>query len=101
MSEGAGKSFVFDYGDFVVAVRYLSDDRLEWTQIKGPAAGSTAVESYHRVTISPNVLFLSWQEKDMSVVSQVVDFERGKVFTTWAPTQGKPAYLEGSVRAVP
>ena len=34
-----GRSFLFDYGELVIQVRYLSDLKLAWQQIKGPQRG--------------------------------------------------------------
>ena len=96
-----GQSFLFDYGDLVVRVRYRSDSHLEWEQTKGPQAGLKGEEQYSHAAIRDEVVFLWWQEKDASVVTQVVDFARGAVYTTWTSPdrnltgfQGKVARLE-------
>jgi hypothetical protein len=92
-----GQTYVLDYGDFAVRVRYLSQDRLEWEQLKGPTPGLKGVESYAWVAVRPQVLFIRWQEKDTSVVAQVVDFEARKVFTSWTSPEKTLAYFEGRV----
>ena len=92
-----GRSFRFDYGDFVVRVRYLSDSRLEWEQTKGPQAGSKGEEEYGHAAIRDEVVFFWWQEKDASVVTQVVDFAKGAVYTTWTSPDRKLSGFQGKV----
>jgi hypothetical protein len=43
-------------------------------------------------------VFVTWQEKDQSVVSQVVDFERGAVFTAWVSAARALANFQGKVK---
>ncbi len=97
--EKVGKTFLYDYGDVVVSVRYLSDRRLAWEQIKGPEAGLKAEEEYGFAAIRPDVYFNWWQEKDSSVVTQVVDFEKGRVHTTWISAEKNVVSFEGTVKA--
>lgn len=94
-----GKTFVFDYGSLVIEVRYLSETRLSWEQIRGPEVGQKAVESYGSAAVRPGVFFFWWQEKDTAVVTQVVDFEKGQVFTTWTSPEKKLSQFEGKVRS--
>lgn len=94
-----GKTYLFNYGDFQVKVKYLSADTLRWEQIKGPVAGAIAEEKFHSVEIRPNVYFISWQEKDSSIVSQVADFEKLKVYTAWISPEKQLVHLEGSIQS--
>lgn len=94
-----GKAYLFDYGEMVVSVRYLSDRRLAWEQIKGPQAGLRGEERYRFAAIRGDLYFIWWQEKDMSVVTQVVDFERGRVHTTWISSEKDVASFQGTVTA--
>jgi hypothetical protein len=96
--ENVGKSYLFDYGDLVIGVRYASDRRLTWEQIQGPQAGLKGEETYEATLIRPGVYFIWWQEKDTSVVAQVVDFEKGRVHTTWISPEKKVAAFQGAVR---
>ncbi len=93
-----GRSFHFDYGELAIHVRYLSESRLEWEQIKGPQAGLKAEEQYGYATVREDVVFFWWQEKDTSVVTQVVDFGRALVHTTWTSPDKKLAGFQGKVR---
>ena len=97
--EHVGKAYLFDYGDLVVSVKYLSDRRLVWEQIKGPEVGHKAEEEYGYTVIRPAIYFIWWQERDTSVVTQVVDFENGRVFTTWISPEKKVESFQGRVRA--
>ena len=94
-----GQAFLFDYGELVIGVRYLSDRKLAWEQIKGPEAGLKAEEEYRFAVIRPAVYFIWWQEHDTSVVTQVVDFEKGRVHTTWISSDRKVASFNGKIIA--
>jgi hypothetical protein len=98
--EQIGKTFVFNYGRVIIKAHYISDTRLRWEQTEGPAAGLTAEETYHSFEVRPNVHFISWQERDTSVVTQVVDFERRKVFTAWISPEKQVANFEGTIEPV-
>jgi hypothetical protein len=94
-----GKTFVFDYGDFVVRVRYLSDTRLEWQQVKGPQVGLKAEEQYGHSVVRSDVVFFWWQEKDQAIVTQVVDFARASVHTTYTSADRQLSGFQGKVKA--
>jgi hypothetical protein len=94
-----GRTFLFDYGDLVIRVRYLSPSRLQWTQVKGPQAGLQAEEEYGHSVVRSDVVFFWWQEKDSSVVTQVVDFGKGAVHTTWTSAEKKLGGFQGKVKA--
>jgi MoaF-like len=96
--EHVGKTYRLDYGQLVIEVKYLSPETLQWEQVKGPEAGSKATESYGFTAVRPGVGFFWWQEKDTSVVTQVVDFEKGRVYTTWTSPDKKLAAFEGTVK---
>lgn len=96
--EKVGKTYRFDYGGLVLSVRYLSDHRLAWEQIQGPEAGLQAEEEYGFAEIRPALYFIWWQEKDTSVVTQVVDFEKGRVHTTWISPEKTVQSFQGTVR---
>jgi hypothetical protein len=95
-----GRSFLFDYGDLVIRVRYLSDARLAWEQVKGPQAGMKGEEQYGHSVVRPDVVFFWWQEKDSSVVTQVVDFGQASVHTTWTSPDKTLAGFQGKIRPV-
>jgi len=93
-----GKSFLFDYGDFVVRVRYLSGTRLEWERVKGPQVGLKGEEEYGHSAVRDDVVFIWWQEKNLGVVTQVVDFGKGSVHTTWTSPERKLTGYQGKVK---
>jgi hypothetical protein len=93
-----GGTFLFDYGRLAIKVTYVSATRLAWEQVRGPEVGSKAEEEYGAAAIRPDVDFLWWQEKDASVVSQVVDLEKGVVHTTWVSPERKLAAFSGKVK---
>lgn len=93
-----GETFVFDFPQFTVKVHYISETTMRWEQTRGAAAGSHDEEEYHVVEVCPDVLLLSWQERNTSVVSQVVDFGRGTVYTTYVSPEKEIFRLQGTVR---
>lgn len=93
-----GRSFHFDYGEMVIRVHYVSESRLEWEQIKGPQAGLKAEEQYGHAQVREDLVFFWWQEKDTSVVTQVVDFGKATVYTTWTAPDKKLADFQGKVK---
>jgi hypothetical protein len=96
--EHVGKTFLFEYDDLLLRVEYLSDRRLAWEQLEGPEAGQKSEEEYGFALIRPGIYFIWWQEKDTSVVTQVVDFGEGSVFTTWISPKKQIASFQGTVR---
>ena len=82
----------------VIRVRYLSESRLEWEQVKGPQAGQKAEEQYAYSLVRDDVIFFWWQERDSSVVTQVVDFREAVVHTTWTSPDKKLSGFQGKVR---
>ena len=98
--EHVGRQFMFDYGDMVIRVNYLSDSRLQWEQTRGPEAGMKAEEEYGYAAVREDVIFLWWQEKDSAVVTQVVDFTKEAVYTTWTAPGQPPAAFRGKVIAI-
>ena len=85
----------------MIRVRYASDRNLEWEQVKGPQAGLKGQEDYASSAIRPGVHFFWWQEKDTSIVTQVVDFEKNMVHTTWSSPEKKRAAFQGRIRPAP
>jgi hypothetical protein len=98
--EPVGKSFLFDYGELAIRVRYISDRRLEWEQTRGPELGLKAEEEYGLARIRPGVCLFWWQEKDTSAVTQVVDFGKRLVHTIWISPDRKLASFQGTVTPV-
>jgi len=47
--------------------------------------------------VRPDVYFIWWQEKDTSVVTQVVDFKKRLVHTTWTSPDKKLAAFQGTI----
>ena len=54
--ELSGREYTFDYGDMVLLVRYLSDSRLAWTQVKGPEAGSQGEQDFLFARVRPGIV---------------------------------------------
>ena len=92
-----GRSYTIDYGQLVIEVRYVSNTRLQWHQVKGPQAGLKGEEEYGASQVRPAIHFFWWQEKDTSIVTQVIDFEKGTVHTTWMSKDKKLSAFQGKI----
>jgi hypothetical protein len=95
-----GKSFLFDYGNLAVRMRYPSGTRLEWEQVRGPQVGLKAEREYGSAVVRSDIVFFWWEEKDRAVVTQVVDFGNGSVYTNWIAADKKPACFQGKVTSL-
>jgi len=95
--EGIGRTYLFDYGQMVIRVKYVSADTLTWEQVKGPQAGLKGEEKYGVSVVRPHVYFVWWQEKDTSIVTQVVDLEKKQVHTAWISPQKELATFQGTI----
>ena len=93
-----GKIFLFDYGEFLVKVHYLTERSLKWEQIKGSSPGLTAEETYNSTEIRNDIQMMSWQEKDGSVIVQLLDWEKERVYTTWISTDKTVHNFQGTIR---
>ena len=94
-----GRSFLFDYGDMVIRMRYVSETTLRWEQVEGPEAGVERDESYTLSAVSTNVNFIWCKVRDNSLITQVVDFDEGRVHTTWTSPDKTLMAFQGTIRA--
>ena len=95
-----GKTYLFDCGEVVLSITYLSDQKLAWKYAKGPDVGRSDEEDYASFVVRPGVYFMWWQEKDTSVITQVVDFERMVVHTTHISPENEVSAFQGVIRPV-
>jgi hypothetical protein len=97
--EYVGRSFLFDYGDMVIRMRYVSETTLQWEQVEGPEAGLKREETYGFSVVRPKVYFIWCRQQDTSVITQVVDFDEGRVHTTWTSPEKTLMAFQGTIRA--
>ena len=55
-------------------------------------------ERYRMVAALMHFDMMTWQEKDLGIVTQVVDFGKGLVHTTWTSPERKLASFQGRVK---
>lgn len=87
-------------------IEYLSENELQWKALAKRAEGAPEVEKepYSSYELSDGVYMINWIEESGLVVSQIADFNRGKVwaFMTWPDekARGKRAQLlhKGTLR---
>ena len=83
-----GKKMDVDYETgYHFQIEIVSDSILRWTALSKQAEGAPSKEEepFEVKEISEGVYFLNWIEESGLVVSQIDDFNRGKVFAfmTW------------------
>ncbi|MGG6230484.1 phenolic acid decarboxylase [Tenacibaculum sp. SDUM215027] len=77
----SGKSFEYNYGDYVYEVNFKSENTLHWKCVKGNEKGREADETYSKQKLNNYTLFISWVEEDGLGVSQVVNLKNNTVNT--------------------
>lgn len=78
-SDLIGKTIEYRYGESVYHVTFTSDSTLSWEAVTGDEQGVQARETYVAEQVAPHMLFITWGEENGVGVSQLLDFERGKV----------------------
>jgi hypothetical protein len=74
-----GKTVEYRYGEDVYHVSFDSDSTLHWAAVAGDETGVMENETYVAEWIEPRKLFITWGEANGIGVSQILDFEKGKV----------------------
>lgn len=74
-----GETVEYRYGDSVYHVTFDSDSTLHWEAMAGDEIGTRENETYVAEWIEPLKLFITWGEANGIGVSQVLDFNQGKV----------------------
>ena len=77
----SGKTFEYNYGDYVYEVNFKSENMLHWKCVKGDEKGKKADETYSKQRLNNHTLFISWVEQDGLGVSQVVNLKDNTVNT--------------------
>ncbi len=75
-------------------------ETVTWLAVEGVDKGATATETVDRREIAPGVWYVSWQQKDGAVVTQIVDLSKLRVISTRA-MDGKRTVLEGTIVRAP
>jgi len=74
-----GKTVEYRYGESVYHVTFDSDSTLHWEAMAGNETGVKASETYVSEWIDSQKLFVTWGEENGIGVSQLLNFETGKV----------------------
>jgi hypothetical protein len=75
-----GKTIEYRYGESIYHVTIDSDSTLHWEAVAGDEKGVKANETYVAEFVAHQQYFISWGEENEIGVSQVLDFEKGKVY---------------------
>jgi hypothetical protein len=92
-----GKTIEYRYGESVYHVTFDSGTTMHWEAITGDETGVKENESYVAEWIDSKKLFISWGEANGIVVSQILDFEKGKVHNHLVRNR-QPSMGEGQIR---
>lgn len=75
-----GKTIEYKYGEDIFHVTLDSDSTLHWEGMAGHEKGVKANETYFMESLDSARIFIMWDEASGIAVSQVLDFEQGKVY---------------------
>jgi len=75
-----GKTIAYTYGEHVYHLTIETDSTLYWEAKTGSEKGLKGEETYILEWIAHQKLFITWGEKEGPGVSQVLDFEKNKVY---------------------
>ncbi len=92
-----GKTIEYRYGVSIYHVTFDSDTTMHWEAMTGEEKGVKENETYAAEWIDSNKLFISWSEANGMVVSQILDFEKGKVYNHLVRNR-EPSMGEGQIR---
>ncbi len=76
-------TFLYQYkGGNAFRVTVPNDHKLIWKCISGGIKGTTGAEKPQRFKVADGIYFVTWIEKDGVSVSQAINYNTGKIFTT-------------------
>jgi phenolic acid decarboxylase len=91
-SESYIGQFLFNYeGGSAYRVTVKDTKSLSWECIKGPEKGAQGIEEPERFKVADKIYFVSWVEKTGIQVSQVINLNTLKVYSTII--DGKERYV--------
>lgn len=95
-------SFTYDYPEGVrYEVRCDDDTVFHWRCVRGENQGREGTEWIDRVQLHPQQHLLSWTEADGLTVTQVVDYDAGRVDTVLVFNNGGRKVMQGWIRRNP
>jgi len=84
--------FLYQYdGGSVYRVLVKDTKSMTWSCIKGPEQGASGIEQTDRFKVADKIYFASWVEKTGTNVTQVLNLNTMKVYSTI--TEGKERYV--------
>jgi hypothetical protein len=92
-----GKTIEYRYGESMYHVTFDSDTTMHWEAMTGDETGVKENETYVAEWLDMKKLFISWGEANGIVVSQILDFEKGKVHNHLVRNR-EPSLGEGQIR---
>lgn len=91
-AEALNGQFLYQYEGGSVYRVVVNDPKLmRWTCIQGPEKGASGTEHPDRFKIADNIYFASWVEKTGTHVTQVLNLNTMKVYSTII--EGKERYV--------
>ena len=75
-----GRTIEYRYGESVYHVTLDTDSTMHWEAMAGEEKGAFERETYFMESVGGNRIFITWDEANGIGVSQVLDFNQGKVY---------------------
>lgn len=95
-----GKTIEYTYGESVYHVVFDTDSTMHWQAMAGDEKGANENEVYFMESIGENKIFITWDEANGIGVSQVLDFNKGKVYNHLLKDRNI-SNIQGSIRLLP
>lgn len=98
-----GKKGTISYPQYTIEVAYLSESEFHWKILNIPGQPEDTEQIFYN-QLTENLFFLSWQEQNGNVVSQVVNTQTNelKTFLSYLDEKSEKAgrsstFLEGTI----
>lgn len=94
-----GQKFIADFGEYKYELYFESKKVLKWKPLFG-GDQNIRTEKINLIEIRPNLLLVSWQEKDGTTVTHLEDFENNIVHSNITTTDKTFLNLKGTLNLV-
>jgi hypothetical protein len=93
-----GKTYLFEYGDFVARDTFISEKEVVYEVLTGPAAGIRGSSLFSARQVSESQYLITWQEDDGGTVVHLDDFEKGLSFSHYTNSRHQFFVMDGRLR---
>ena len=94
-----GNKILVQFGMAKAILNFESETSLTFTitEKEGNAVNTTETVTIKKTELRPQLFLVNWQEASGTTVTQVQDYENGKVYSNWTSPAGEFTNLEGTL----